>query len=30
MAYLSLVLSEHCSGERMERGSISKTGNAHA
>ncbi len=30
MAYLGLVPSEHSSGERVARGSITKTGNAHA
>jgi transposase len=30
MAYLGLVPSEHSSGERVRRGSITKTGNAHA
>jgi transposase len=30
MAYLGLVPSEHSSGERVVRGSITKTGNAHA
>jgi transposase len=30
MAYLGLVPSEHSSGERIARGSITKTGNAHA
>jgi transposase len=30
MAYLGLVPSEHSSGERVTRGSITKTGNAHA
>lgn len=30
MAYLGLVPSEHSSGERTARGSITKTGNAHA
>jgi len=30
MAYLGLVPSEHSSGERGRRGSITKTGNAHA
>ena len=30
MGYLGLVPSEHSSGERMARGSITKTGNAHA
>jgi transposase len=30
MGYLGLVPSEHSSGERVRRGSITKTGNAHA
>jgi transposase len=30
MGYLGLVPSEHSSGERLSRGSITKTGNAHA
>ena len=30
MGYLGLVPSEHSSGERTSRGSITKTGNAHA
>jgi transposase len=30
MAYLGLVPSEHSSGERVARGSITKTGNTHA
>lgn len=30
MAYLGLVPSEHSSGQRTRRGSITKTGNAHA
>jgi len=30
MAYLGLVPAEHSSGERVARGSITKTGNAHA
>src|SRR5436309_3055898 len=30
MAYLGLVPSEHSSGERVSRGSITKTGNSHA
>lgn len=30
MSYLGLVPSEHSSGERVVRGSITKTGNAHA
>jgi transposase len=30
MSYLGLVPSEHSSGERVSRGSITKTGNAHA
>lgn len=30
MAYLGLVPSEHSSGDRVVRGSITKTGNAHA
>lgn len=30
MAYLGLVPSEHSSGERVRRGSITKTGNSHA
>ena len=30
MSYLGLVPSEHSSGERVMRGSITKTGNAHA
>ena len=30
MSYLGLVPSEHSSGERVRRGSITKTGNAHA
>ena len=30
MGYLGLVPSEHSSGERVARGSITKTGNAHA
>ena len=30
MAYLGLVPSEHSSGERVVRGSITKTGNTHA
>ena len=30
MAYLGLVPSEHSSGNRIRRGSITKTGNAHA
>ena len=30
MGYLGLVPSEHSSGERVIRGSITKTGNAHA
>lgn len=30
MAYLGLVPSEHSSGERVHRGSITKTGNSHA
>jgi transposase len=30
MGYLGLVPSEHSSGERVSRGSITKTGNAHA
>ena len=30
MAYLGLVPSEHSSGDRVARGSITKTGNAHA
>jgi transposase len=30
MAYLGLVPSEHSSGERVRKGSITKTGNAHA
>lgn len=30
MGYLGLVASEHSSGERTSRGSITKTGNAHA
>ena len=30
MGYLGLVPSEYSSGERMARGSITKTGNAHA
>ena len=30
MAYLGLVPSEYSSGERVVRGSITKTGNAHA
>lgn len=30
MGYLGLVPSEHSSGERISRGSITKTGNAHA
>jgi transposase len=30
MAYLGLVPSEHSSGQRVRRGSITKTGNAHA
>jgi transposase len=30
MAYLGLVPSEHSSGERVVRGSITKSGNAHA
>lgn len=30
MSYLGLVPSEHSSGERVQRGSITKTGNAHA
>ena len=30
MAYLGLVPSEHSSGEQLARGSITKTGNAHA
>lgn len=30
MSYLGLVPSEHSSGERTRRGSITKTGNAHA
>lgn len=30
MAYLGLVPSEHSSGEQIARGSITKTGNAHA
>ena len=30
MGYLGLVPSEHSSGERTARGSITKTGNAHA
>lgn len=30
MAYLGLVPSEHSSGEQVARGSITKTGNAHA
>ena len=30
MAYLGLVPAEHSSGERITRGSITKTGNAHA
>ena len=30
MGYLGLVPSEHSSGERTSRGSIAKTGNAHA
>lgn len=30
MAYLGLVPSEHSSGERVSRGSITKAGNAHA
>lgn len=30
MAYLGLVPSEHSSGERVARGGITKTGNAHA
>jgi transposase len=30
MAYLGLVPSEHSSGERVARGSITKTGNSHA
>jgi len=30
MAYLSLVPSEHSSGESIKRGSITKTGNSHA
>ena len=30
MGYLGLVPSEHSSGQRMSRGSITKTGNAHA
>jgi transposase len=30
MGYLGLVPSEHSSGERITRGSITKTGNAHA
>ena len=30
MSYLGLVPSEHSSGERVTRGSITKTGNAHA
>jgi len=30
MAYLGLVPSEHSSGDRVRRGSITKTGNAHA
>jgi len=30
MGYLGLVPSEHSSGERVTRGSITKTGNAHA
>ena len=30
MAYLGLVPSEHSSGERVARGSITKSGNAHA
>jgi transposase len=30
MGYLGLVPSEHSSGERTKRGSITKTGNAHA
>ena len=30
MGYLGLVPSEHSSGERIVRGSITKTGNAHA
>ena len=30
MSYLGLVPSEHSSGERVARGSITKTGNAHA
>jgi len=30
MAYLGLVPSEHSSGDRLRRGSITKTGNAHA
>jgi transposase len=30
MAYLGLVPSEHSSGDRLRKGSITKTGNAHA
>lgn len=30
MAYLGLVPSEHSSGDRVRKGSITKTGNAHA
>ena len=30
MGYLGLVPSEHSSGQRTSRGSITKTGNAHA
>ena len=30
MSYLGLVPSEHSSGERVTRGSITKTGNGHA
>jgi transposase len=30
MGYLGLVPSEHSSGDRLSRGSITKTGNAHA